>query len=274
MVPKAPSTGSGGMPTVSIVIPTWNAAGVLDACLASVGDGGLPDVEVIVVDSRSEDGTPTIARARGARVISETCGATKGRLLGARAAAGTFVLNLDADHRVLPGALRRALATGADVVGFGERCDGAGLVARANRLQNGASVRDWRSGMVPIGGTLAPRWYRRSLLVHALERIPRDVLETRPSPYAEDFLVFYEASRESPSLGFVPEGLAHEELASTVRYMRKWFRYGATAKAYRGTEYEAFFRARARRRLRGAFQGASLPAIALRSPGFWLGYWL
>jgi glycosyltransferase involved in cell wall biosynthesis len=84
---------------VSVVIPTLNEADRLPACLASVEWAA----DVIVVDAGSTDGTPDIARARGARVVElrgPTIGAQKN--LGIAEARFPWVLSIDADEAVSP----------------------------------------------------------------------------------------------------------------------------------------------------------------------------
>ena len=85
-------------PRLSIAIITRNEAHNLRACLASVDFAD----EVVVVDHGSDDGTPTVAREFGARVI-ETMewpgfGAQKNRALDA--CTGDWILVVDADERV------------------------------------------------------------------------------------------------------------------------------------------------------------------------------
>lgn len=54
----------------SLIIPTLNAAGHIEALLRAVrGQTAAPD-EVLIVDSQSEDGTADLARRLGGRVIS------------------------------------------------------------------------------------------------------------------------------------------------------------------------------------------------------------
>jgi glycosyltransferase involved in cell wall biosynthesis len=84
---------------VTVVIPTLNEADRLPACLASVEWAA----DVIVVDAGSTDGTPAIARARGARVLESrgpTIGAQKN--LGIAEARFPWVLSIDADEAVSP----------------------------------------------------------------------------------------------------------------------------------------------------------------------------
>jgi GT2 family glycosyltransferase len=58
------------MGTISVVIPTWNRADLLQSVLANLeGQTRRPD-EIVVVDNGSRDASVEIARAHGARVIS------------------------------------------------------------------------------------------------------------------------------------------------------------------------------------------------------------
>lgn len=81
--------------TVAVVIPTWNAARSLGATLA--GLAGLP---VIIADPGSQDATPAIAAAAGARVIAAPRGRGPQLAAGAAAAAAPWLLFLHADTRL------------------------------------------------------------------------------------------------------------------------------------------------------------------------------
>jgi rSAM/selenodomain-associated transferase 2 len=87
---------------VSVVIPTWNAAGTLSATLAALR-GATIVREVIVADGGSSDETAAHARAAGARVIAALRGRGSQLAAGAAAAAGDWLLFLHADCRLEPG---------------------------------------------------------------------------------------------------------------------------------------------------------------------------
>lgn len=58
------------MPTVSIIVPVYNVATYVDECLASIAEQSFDDIEAIMVDDGSTDGSgrfatrgPTATRA-------------------------------------------------------------------------------------------------------------------------------------------------------------------------------------------------------------------
>ena len=107
------------LPSVSIVVPAFNEAdhlaGQLRALAAQDYEG---EVEVLVADNGSTDGTPDVARRVGAeelptlRVIdaSERPGPSVARNAGVRAASGDVVLFCDADDVAEPGWVRAMVA--------------------------------------------------------------------------------------------------------------------------------------------------------------------
>lgn len=111
---------------VSIVIPCFNGemfvAQAIDSALAQT----YPDVEVIVVDDGSTDGSLDAIRAFGPRIswrARPNAGACAARNDGLELARGEFVQFLDADDVLLPDAVARRVAAFSDATGavFGER---------------------------------------------------------------------------------------------------------------------------------------------------------
>jgi glycosyltransferase involved in cell wall biosynthesis len=105
-IPSTPAgpQGSGAAlfsPEVSVVIPCLNEAVNIEECVrrswAALDDAGIAG-EVIVADNASEDGSPVLAAAAGARVVHEPRrGYGSAYLAGFRAARGAYVVMLDAD---------------------------------------------------------------------------------------------------------------------------------------------------------------------------------
>ena len=95
---------------VSVIIPAYNSADTIVACLESFMDFAC---EVILVDDGSADGTADLVRSSfpAVRVLQQPHrGVSAARNSGLDAATGEFVAFVDADDRLLPGALAEACA--------------------------------------------------------------------------------------------------------------------------------------------------------------------
>lgn len=95
-------------PRISVVIPAFNAAGYIAQALESVAAQDMAELEVIVVDDGSSDGTAKVV-AEGFPWVTllrkENGGAGSARNLGVAHARGSHVAFLDADDVWLPGKL-------------------------------------------------------------------------------------------------------------------------------------------------------------------------
>jgi len=86
------------LPIVSVIIPTYNSARTLEYCLESVRNQDYKgDIEIIIVDNFSDDGTIEIAKQVGIKFIKEKSGRSKARNTGANLAHGKYILYLDSD---------------------------------------------------------------------------------------------------------------------------------------------------------------------------------
>lgn len=121
------------MTSISIIIPALDEAGAIGATLEAAARV-KGDVEVIVVDGGSADGTADAARARGARVITSARGRGAQMHAGALAARGEVLWFLHADTLAPADAaecIARALLTPGAVGGnFRVRFDGDSSSAR------------------------------------------------------------------------------------------------------------------------------------------------
>lgn len=101
-------------PIVSVVIPVFNGAPFVAKAVESIRAQGVPDVEIIVVDDGSTDGTQTVlaqlAAAAGIRWFQQDHGGpARSRNRGISEAAGEFIALLDCDDIWLPGKLEAQL---------------------------------------------------------------------------------------------------------------------------------------------------------------------
>ncbi len=87
---------------ISIIIPAYNEARTLGACLDAIASQTAKPYEVIVVDNNSIDGTVTVARRYAfVRVIHEPKqGVAFARNAGFNATRGNIIARIDADARL------------------------------------------------------------------------------------------------------------------------------------------------------------------------------
>lgn len=100
-------------PTVSVVIPVWNAARYLPETLRSVLRQTRPPEEIVVVDDGSTDESAALAEGFGPTVCvlrQENRGESAARNRGIEAARGEWIAFLDADDLWHPEKLARQLA--------------------------------------------------------------------------------------------------------------------------------------------------------------------
>ena len=88
------------MPTVSVVIPTYNCAEFLETAIESVLGQTYQDLEIIVIDDGSTDNTQDIASRYAERIIycrQENMGLPGARNRGIQSSQGKYIAFLDAD---------------------------------------------------------------------------------------------------------------------------------------------------------------------------------
>ncbi len=165
-------------PLISIVTPAHDVAPFVADAVASARAQDVGDIEMVLVDDGSRDGT-ALAAERAAegdpriRILrQQNAGVSAARNAGVAAARGGFLLFLDADDWLAPDALRRLLAAlraaPAAAAAYGP------WAAMAEAARPGDPPLRLKSGPFPEGDIL-PALLVRNLLVnggHLLVRRP------------------------------------------------------------------------------------------------------
>lgn len=112
---------------VSVIVPVYNAEKYLAECVDSILAQTYRELEVILVDDGSTDGSGAVCDAYAARdtrvraIHSPNEGVVEARIKGFRASRGGMIVFVDADDRITPEMFAHMRAdmvrTGADVVG-------------------------------------------------------------------------------------------------------------------------------------------------------------
>ncbi len=93
-------------PLFSIVIPVYNTEEYLDRCVSSAVRQTMPDIEILLVDDGSTDGSPALCDSYAARdprvkvIHKKNGGLSDARNTGIRSAEGEYILLLDSDDHL------------------------------------------------------------------------------------------------------------------------------------------------------------------------------
>ncbi len=209
-----------GPPTISVVMPVWNAAATLGEAIASVLGQTEDHFELVVVDDGSDDGSSAMldqdarqdARVRVIHVPHR--GLVSALNVGLDAARGALVARMDADDVALPERLhlqRAHLAARADVGLVATRVVFDGDRARARGY---ARHVDWTNTLVSHDDIALARFVE-SPLAHPSVMFRRALVE-RFGPYADgDFPEDYELW-----LRWLDAGVRMEKLAAPLLVWR------------------------------------------------------
>ena len=103
-----------GHPLISVVIPCYNGEPFIEETIRSVLGQTHSEVEVIVVDDASTDGSWRIIQGFAGKVLAirlrENAGASHARNRGAEMARGAYLMFLDADDHITPDTLAAQVA--------------------------------------------------------------------------------------------------------------------------------------------------------------------
>lgn len=91
-------------PSISVILPTYNAAGILKMCLQAIKEQNYPQdkIEIVVGDGGSEDNTLEIAKKYGAKVYNNPKKTGEhGKAVAISKASGEILALIDSDNILL-----------------------------------------------------------------------------------------------------------------------------------------------------------------------------
>ena len=103
-------------PYISVIVPAYNAQDFIAFAIESIVTQPFKEIEVLVLDDQSSDGTLSICRTLEIadprlRVIElKKCGAGAAKNIGIRSAKGVWVMFLDSDDLYLKGAINESFS--------------------------------------------------------------------------------------------------------------------------------------------------------------------
>jgi len=105
-------------PLVSVIIPTKNSEPTIEKCLKSIKMQTYTNIEIIVVDNYSRDGTREIADKYGTRIFSKEPERASQVNFGVKRAKGKYVYRVDSDFVLEPSVVEEAV-TVCEQQGYG-----------------------------------------------------------------------------------------------------------------------------------------------------------
>ena len=158
--------------SVSIIVPVLNEAEILEGFLSALAPFRRNNVELIVVDGHSQDGSYLKASLQADKVVQTASGRAHQMNRGVSVAKGEILLFLHADTLLPDNALeiiRNAIRAGADWGFFKLKISGSSMILRVV-----STMASWRSHITNIATGDQALFVRRSafLSVGGYEEIP------------------------------------------------------------------------------------------------------
>lgn len=193
-------------PTVSVIVPVFNAEEYLERCVDSILNQDYQDLELILVNDGSTDRSGEICRRYGEQdsrvtvIDKENSGVSDSRNLAIGRAAGTYLQFVDSDDWLAPDAtrlmVRRMEETGCDlVIADFYRVSGELVAHKGDIDEDGVmSLEEFSAHMMEnpadfYYGVLWNKLYRRELVEAHHLRMDRDI------SWCEDFMFNLEYMR-------------------------------------------------------------------------------
>ena len=216
---------------VSVIIPTLNEEESLSTTLSALNSQTYDKLEVLVVDSGSDDRTQTIAREHDAKVVLYPGRPMGARWKGFEESGGAFILFLDGDQVLYPDSIERAVRamSGQDMLVLEEtsyRPRGYLQRSLCRQKKSTHAAADLKRG---VGPNLYPRFYRREVLQKAYQGLDE---ATMARVYAhDDGLLFRRAYDVSKRSVILPKGVMHIEESNWYQLMRHSLKAGMSARS-------------------------------------------
>lgn len=203
-------------PLVSIIVPTRNSAKFFELCLDSVKTQTYPDIELIVVDNNSTDGTKDIARKHTDKVFNRGPERSAQVNFGATRSMGEFVYKIDSDFVLDSEVVQQCVAKaqeGFDAVVVHNSPD--------IRVSWIARIRKFEVDMYKYDLTHSSARFLRKSVFQAIGGFDESITA------GEDYDFQNRLNRAGIRTGFIEaEALHLGEPTSFWRHMRKYYDYG------------------------------------------------
>jgi glycosyltransferase involved in cell wall biosynthesis len=217
------TTKTSTQPKVTVVVPTKDSIRVIETCLRSIKNQTYGNLELIVVDNYSTDGTWEIARELADVAITAGPERSAQRNLGVERAQGEWILWIDSDMDLPPKTvelmIQQALETDADGVFAPESTIGDGYWTACRALERSCC---WDEILVQ-----APRLVKREYLLRT-----GGFLSSLAG--TEDAELRTRMREDGCTLTSIPDLIVHDEGRMSLGFiLKKRYYYGRGLREYK-----------------------------------------
>lgn len=208
-------------PLVSVIVPTKNSGSTVEHSLRSVKEQTYPNIELVVVDNHSKDGTVQLAERYGAIVHTKGPERSAQRNYGAEMAKGDYLIFLDSDIELTPDVVQECIELtqeGFEIITFPERIEGTGFWANCRAIEAQCYLGD--------DTVEAPRFYNKMIFLNL-----GGFDENLTGP--EDWDLREKALSAGYDIGRIKAmTIHHEGVVRPLKRIKKKFYYGKTFDKY------------------------------------------
>jgi len=213
-------------PLVSVIIPTYNSESTLAKCLESIRNQTYKNIEVIVIDKFSDDGTIKIINKFDVRIFQSEARRSLARNIGYQKSENhsKYILSIDSDMELMPEVIEQCVSlaesnnTNIGAIIIPERTVGNSIIAQ---------IRTFERSFYRGTEVEAARFFMKHLF-EIVGGYDEDITfcEDRTVPQKIQQLGYNINARINTEI------LHHEEHLSLLAHLRKKYQYGKSAGNY------------------------------------------
>ena len=210
-------------PLVSIIIPTKNSALTLRACLLSIRNQTYSNIEIIVVDNYSTDGTLELASSMNAKVYSFGPERSAQLNFGVKNSRGKYIYRVDSDFILETHVVEEAI----------KKCETEKLAAIAVHNTSDPSISFWsrvrqleRDCYIDDNSNIGARFFRKSSFL-AADGFDEELIA------GEDYDIHNRLIKMGCKIGKIKSKEVHiGEPKSLLEIAKKHYNYGTSLEKY------------------------------------------
>ena len=214
-------------PLVSINIPTFNSEKTLGNTIWSVMNQSYKNIEIIIIDSYSDDKTLNVAKNYNTKIVMCKGKLLESRIAGINNSKGKYVLLLDSDQILERTAIQRAVheMNSNDYLWFYETSYNYDKLLPSFYNADRILTQKYLDEDVVL-----PRFFKINILKKAIDNIPKKYISIVG---AQDHIVINEEIRKlSLNIGMINNAVFHIEPENLIQLFKKQYRWGVTTRDF------------------------------------------